>query len=159
MERFPYMTNEQARDVLLTTATHLGSGPADVPNERSAASEMSFDQMSSVPPGRVAVKRPRNWPGPFMARPRSILPQPGYGSKSGTSMSAPHVTGALALVMERFPYMTNEQARDTVLRMPRPGAAMHQYLASPQRLNAVPSSMVRPEAPSTGASPRPAAAS
>ena len=25
----------------------------------------------------------------------------GYGSKSGTSMSAPHVSGALALVMER----------------------------------------------------------
>ncbi|SFE56517.1 subtilase-type serine protease [Methylobacterium sp. yr596] len=39
----------------------------------------------------------------------------GYGSKSGTSMSAPHVTGALALVMERFPYMTNEQARDVLL--------------------------------------------
>lgn len=39
----------------------------------------------------------------------------GYGNKSGTSMSAPHVTGALALVMERFPYMTNEQARDVLL--------------------------------------------
>ncbi len=39
----------------------------------------------------------------------------GYGSKSGTSMSAPHVTGALALVMERYPYMTNEQARDVLL--------------------------------------------
>ncbi len=39
----------------------------------------------------------------------------GYGTKSGTSMSAPHVTGALALVMERYPYMTNEQARDVLL--------------------------------------------
>ncbi|MFH6785748.1 MULTISPECIES: autotransporter serine protease [Methylobacterium] len=39
----------------------------------------------------------------------------GYGTKSGTSMSAPHVTGALALVMERFPYMSNEQARDVLL--------------------------------------------
>ncbi|KMO22759.1 hypothetical protein SQ03_00055 [Methylobacterium platani JCM 14648] len=39
----------------------------------------------------------------------------GYGNKSGTSMSAPHVTGALALVMERYPYMTNEQARDVLL--------------------------------------------
>ncbi|MCJ2011423.1 autotransporter serine protease [Methylobacterium sp. J-076] len=39
----------------------------------------------------------------------------GYGAKSGTSMSAPHVSGALALVMERYPYMTNEQARDVLL--------------------------------------------
>jgi subtilase-type serine protease len=39
----------------------------------------------------------------------------GYGLKSGTSMSAPHVTGALALVMERFAYMTNEQTRDVLL--------------------------------------------
>lgn len=39
----------------------------------------------------------------------------GYGTKSGTSMAAPHVTGALALVMERFPYMTNEQTRDVLL--------------------------------------------
>ena len=39
----------------------------------------------------------------------------GYGSKSGTSMSAPHVSGALALVMERYAYMTNEQARDVLL--------------------------------------------
>ncbi|WP_279596369.1 autotransporter serine protease [Methylobacterium sp. J-059] len=39
----------------------------------------------------------------------------GYGVKSGTSMSAPHVSGALALVMERYAYMTNEQARDVLL--------------------------------------------
>lgn len=39
----------------------------------------------------------------------------GYGIKSGTSMSAPHATGALALVMERFPYMTNEQALQVLL--------------------------------------------
>lgn len=34
----------------------------------------------------------------------------GYGSASGTSMAAPHASGALAVVMERFGYMTNEQA-------------------------------------------------
>ncbi|TXM71273.1 S8 family serine peptidase [Methylobacterium sp. WL69] len=39
----------------------------------------------------------------------------GYGSKSGTSMSAPHVSGALALVMERYAYLTNAQARDVLL--------------------------------------------
>ena len=33
-----------------------------------------------------------------------------YGSSSGTSMAAPHASGALAVIMERFGYMTNEQA-------------------------------------------------
>ena len=33
-----------------------------------------------------------------------------YGSFNGTSAAAPHATGALALVMDRFPWMSNEQA-------------------------------------------------
>ena len=45
----------------------------------------------------------------------STVPGGGYGVKSGTSMSAPHATGALALVMERYPYMTNEQALQVLL--------------------------------------------
>ena len=39
----------------------------------------------------------------------------GYASLSGTSMAAPHASGALALIMERFGYMTNEQVL-TVLK-------------------------------------------
>lgn len=39
----------------------------------------------------------------------------GYATASGTSMAAPHASGALAVVMERFGYMTNEQAL-TVLK-------------------------------------------
>ncbi|MEB0045132.1 MULTISPECIES: autotransporter domain-containing protein [unclassified Pseudomonas] len=39
----------------------------------------------------------------------------GYAIKSGTSMSAPHATGALALVMERYPYMNNQQALQVLL--------------------------------------------
>ncbi|MFL1491174.1 autotransporter serine peptidase EprS [Pseudomonas antarctica] len=45
----------------------------------------------------------------------STVPSGGYGVKSGTSMSAPHATGALALVMERYPYMNNEQALQVLL--------------------------------------------
>jgi autotransporter-associated beta strand protein len=42
------------------------------------------------------------------------VPQPRYGSASGTSMAGPHSAAALALIMQRFPYMTNEQALYTM---------------------------------------------
>ncbi|MGV8890247.1 MAG: autotransporter domain-containing protein [Pseudomonas sp.] len=45
----------------------------------------------------------------------STIPGAGYAIKSGTSMSAPHAAGALALVMERYPYMSNQQALETLL--------------------------------------------
>ncbi|MCJ2059733.1 S8 family serine peptidase [Methylobacterium sp. J-048] len=41
--------------------------------------------------------------------------QTGYTAVSGTSMAAPHATGALAVIMQRYPYMTNQQARDVLL--------------------------------------------
>lgn len=34
MERYPYLGNEEVRTILLTTASHRGDGPADVPNQR-----------------------------------------------------------------------------------------------------------------------------
>ena len=45
----------------------------------------------------------------------STIPGGGYAIKSGTSMAAPHATGALALVMERYSYMNNQQALDVLL--------------------------------------------
>ncbi|MGY2439596.1 autotransporter serine peptidase EprS [Pseudomonas sp. SDO52101_S400] len=45
----------------------------------------------------------------------STIPGGGYAIKSGTSMAAPHATGALALVMERYPYMNNQQALQVLL--------------------------------------------
>ncbi|WP_263146756.1 autotransporter serine protease, partial [Pseudomonas sp. RIT-PI-AD] len=45
----------------------------------------------------------------------STVPGDDYAIKSGTSMAAPHATGALALVMERYPYMDNQQALQVLL--------------------------------------------
>src|SRR4051794_8893160 len=42
------------------------------------------------------------------------VPQPRYRAASGTSMAGPHSAAALALVMQRFPYLTNEQALYTM---------------------------------------------
>ena len=42
-------------------------------------------------------------------------PDFGYAAQTGTSFAAPHVTGGLALLMERFPYLGNTQIRDVLL--------------------------------------------
>lgn len=38
-----------------------------------------------------------------------------YQSSSGTSMAAPHVTGVLGVLMERYPYLGNEEIRTILL--------------------------------------------
>ncbi|WP_188444712.1 S8 family serine peptidase, partial [Pseudoxanthomonas indica] len=43
----------------------------------------------------------------------------GYAEMTGTSMASPHVTGGLALLMERYPYLTNPQVRDVLLTTAR----------------------------------------
>lgn len=45
----------------------------------------------------------------------SRVPSYTYEQMSGTSMAAPHVTGALGLLFERYPYLDNAQVRDVLL--------------------------------------------
>ncbi len=45
----------------------------------------------------------------------STLPGGKTGKKSGTSMAAPHVSGATSLILEKFPDLTNAQAKDRLL--------------------------------------------
>lgn len=44
---------------------------------------------------------------------------PIYRSSGGTSMAAPHVSGALGVIFSRYPYMTTDQARDVMLTTAR----------------------------------------
>ena len=52
------------------------------------------------------------------------VPTATYGSSSGTSMAGPHSAAVLSLVMERFPYMTNEQALYTMYTTSRQNATI-----------------------------------
>jgi autotransporter-associated beta strand protein len=52
------------------------------------------------------------------------VPVPRYQSASGTSMAGPHSAAELALVMSRFPYMTNEQALYTLFTSGRQNATI-----------------------------------
>ena len=47
-----------------------------------------------------------------------------YGSLSGTSMAGPHSASSLNLVMQRFPYMTNDQALYTMYTTGRQNATI-----------------------------------
>lgn len=76
---------------------------------------------------------------------------PIYRGFNGTSAAAPHASGALALIMERFPYMTNDQALSVLFTtaqnmVPDPSRATYDNAA-----NAV--SGVRPAAPGTANAP------
>eukprot|EP01132_Coremiostelium_polycephalum_P010362 gene10362-12726_t len=54
--------------------------------------------------------------------PTADVPSPltsGYRTTSGTSMAAPHVTGAIALLAERYPYLQTAELRDVMLTTAR----------------------------------------
>ena len=57
--------------------------------------------------------------------------QPLYKKYSGTSQAAPHATGALALVMERFDYMTPTQARDVLMTTATKTPGGSEFLRTP----------------------------
>jgi subtilisin family serine protease len=59
-----------------------------------------------------------------------------YQSLNGTSMAAPHVTGAAALAMGRSPYATISQIRQLILASTDPIASMSGLTSTGGRLNA-----------------------
>jgi autotransporter-associated beta strand protein len=59
------------------------------------------------------------------------VPQPRYAALSGTSMAGPHSAAALALIMQRFPYMTNTQALYTMFTTGRQNSTINDANGNP----------------------------
>ncbi|MEO7868822.1 MAG: S8 family serine peptidase, partial [Candidatus Eisenbacteria bacterium] len=65
----------------------------------------------------------------------STWPGGGYRSLSGTSMATPHVTGAAAFLLGRFPSMTAMQAKARLMRFSRPLTGLTTRTTSGGRLD------------------------
>jgi subtilisin family serine protease len=65
----------------------------------------------------------------------STRPNGEYGSLSGTSMAAPHVTGAIALYASLFPNATGAQIREALLGSTAFTGSVNDLVASDGRLN------------------------
>lgn len=121
----PY--NQAMKDVLASTqALHVFAAgnssndsdlspayPAsyDLPNLISVAASTDGDTLASFS-NRGLFSVDLAAPG---ERIFSTLPGGQYGSLSGTSMAAPHVSGAAALILARYPELTNAELKDRLL--------------------------------------------
>jgi subtilisin family serine protease len=65
----------------------------------------------------------------------STIPGGGYGYKTGTSMATPHVVGALALLLDMFPGLSWQEARDLLFASVDPVAGLNGYCTTGGRLN------------------------
>ncbi|HET9325731.1 MAG TPA: S8 family serine peptidase, partial [Candidatus Eisenbacteria bacterium] len=104
----------------------------DVPNVIAVAASDAFDRLpfwSNF--GRTTVDLAA--PGENIY---STLPGGGYGYNSGTSMATPHVTGALALILGRFPGMSGADAKALLLSKVDTLSSLSGRVATGGRLNA-----------------------
>lgn len=99
-----------------TNQAFNADGSIDVPGTQQ------YNQCGSAKWGCVTA------PGPAVYGARVTTTGPvaeAYGPTGGTSTSAPHASGALAVIMDRFDYLTNAQALDVLKTTARQNATVN----------------------------------
>ena len=110
----------------------------EVPNVLSVAATDHNDQLSSFSNyGRTTVDL--GAPGGSNTRDNrdifSTIPGGGYGLKAGTSMAAPHVAGAAALLLAEDPSLTPEELKDILMTTVDPVSDLQGRTVTGGRLN------------------------
>ncbi|NCN27705.1 S8 family serine peptidase [bacterium] len=111
----------------------VGSYPAnyDVESMMSVAASDSRDRMASFSNyGRTSVDLMA--PGVGIL---STVPGHSYASYNGTSMASPHVAGAAALLLARYPSMTPAEVKDTIMKTVDKVSSAANFIISGGRLN------------------------
>ncbi|WP_404855743.1 S8 family serine peptidase [Escherichia coli] len=106
VSRYLIVANLTPDDVLHVTSTscgHTASYCVSAPGTDIYSTAGNFISWTGGPITEAALNR------------GELVEEPDYREETGTSMAAPHVTGAAAVLMQRFPYMTAEQI-STVLK-------------------------------------------
>lgn len=118
--------------VVLTAAGNHGPSPSSIGapgNSRKIITVGSSDPLqyrntkdySSRGPTESCIKKPdivapgsritSCFPVSYPPKPSILYQEAGYQARSGTSMSTPIVSGCIALLLERYPYLTNKKVK------------------------------------------------
>ena len=91
----------------------------DVSDEKAGADIQEFNLAGHSKWWTIAAPSANIYSSYIQLQDNNTYGDPIYKSAGGTSMAAPHVSGALGVIFSRYPYMTTDQARDVMLTTAR----------------------------------------
>ena len=91
----------------------------DVSDEKAGADIQEFNLAGHSKWWTIAAPSANIYSAYIQLQDNDTYGEPIYKSAGGTSMAAPHVSGALGVIFSRYPYMTTDQARDVMLTTAR----------------------------------------
>ena len=91
----------------------------DVSDEKAGADIQEFNLAGHSKWWTIAAPSANIYSSYIQLQDNNTYGAPIYKSAGGTSMAAPHVSGALGVILSRYPYMTTDQARDVMLTTAR----------------------------------------
>ena len=91
----------------------------DVSDEKAGADIQEFNLAGHSKWWTIAAPSANIYSSYIQLQDNNTYGDPIYKSAGGTSMAAPHVSGALGVIFSRYPYMTTDQARYVMLTTAR----------------------------------------